>query len=54
MLDTGIRDVRNQGVLLRGVNDTPDALTRRYEYHDPIYTLPEEGRNWWRERSGAA
>lgn len=29
----------------------PDALTRRYEYHDPIYTLPEEGRRWWRERS---
>jgi KamA family protein len=153
MLDTGIRDVRNQGVLLRGVNDTPealldlsfalldeagilpyylymcdmipnsehwrlavweaqelqhaimgylpgfatprivcdvpyvgkrwvhqlagydrergisywtknyrtglelsdpDALTRRYEYHDPIYTLPEEGRRWWRERSEAA
>ena len=26
MLDTGIRDVRNQGVLLRGVNTTPDAL----------------------------
>ena len=26
MLDTGIRDVRNQGVLLRGVNDRPDAL----------------------------
>ena len=153
MLDTGIRDVRNQGVLLRGVNDTPealldlsfalldeaeiipyylymcdmipysehwrlavweaqelqhaimgylpgfatprivcdvpyvgkrwvhqlagydrergisywtknyrtaleasdpDALTRRYEYHDPIYTLPERGREWWRERAEAA
>ena len=26
MLDTGIRDVRNQGVLLRGVNDSPEAL----------------------------
>jgi KamA family protein len=26
----------------------PDALTRRYEYYDPIYTLPEEGRRWWR------
>jgi lysine 2,3-aminomutase len=26
MLDTGIRDVRNQGVLLRGVNTTADAL----------------------------
>ncbi|MGI5201114.1 KamA family radical SAM protein [Spirillospora sp. CA-108201] len=153
MLDTGIRDVRNQGVLLRGVNDTPealldlsfalldeagilpyylymcdmipssehwrlavweaqelqhaimgylpgfatprivcdvpyvgkrwvhqladydrergisywtknyrtglelsdpDALTRRYEYHDPIYTLPERGREWWRQRSETA
>jgi lysine 2,3-aminomutase len=26
MLETGIRDVRNQGVLLRGVNDSPGAL----------------------------
>jgi KamA family protein len=26
MLDTGIRDVRNQGVLLRDVNDSPAAL----------------------------
>ncbi len=26
MLETGIRDVRNQGVLLRGVNDTVPAL----------------------------
>ena len=26
MLDTGIRDVRNQGVLLHGVNDSADAL----------------------------
>jgi KamA family protein len=26
----------------------PEALTRRYEYYDPIYTLPEEGRRWWR------
>ncbi|WP_189170621.1 KamA family radical SAM protein, partial [Pilimelia anulata] len=25
-LDAGIRDVRNQGVLMRGVNDTPEAL----------------------------
>jgi lysine 2,3-aminomutase len=25
-LDVGVRDVRNQGVLLRGVNDTPAAL----------------------------
>jgi lysine 2,3-aminomutase len=26
LLDAGVRDVRNQGVLLRGVNDSPDAL----------------------------
>jgi lysine 2,3-aminomutase len=26
----------------------PDALTRRYEYYDPIHTLPEEGKRWWR------
>ncbi len=26
MLETGIRDVRNQGVLMRGVNDTPEQL----------------------------
>jgi lysine 2,3-aminomutase len=26
LLDAGVRDVRNQGVLLRGVNDSPGAL----------------------------
>ncbi|HEY3734268.1 MAG TPA: lysine 2,3-aminomutase [Streptosporangiaceae bacterium] len=36
MLDTGIRDVRNQGVLLRGVNDTPEALL------DLCFTLLDE------------
>ena len=25
-----------------------DALSRRYEYFDPIYTLPESGQAWWR------
>jgi len=29
-----------------------DALTRRYEYYDPISTLPAEGRSWW-ERHAA-
>ena len=28
--------------------DDPDALTRRYEYYDPIFTLPAEGQAWWR------
>jgi lysine 2,3-aminomutase len=30
--------------------DDPEALTRRYHYYDPIYTLPDEGREWWRRR----
>jgi len=29
-----------------------DALERRYEYYDPIYTLPAEGQAWWQERVG--
>jgi lysine 2,3-aminomutase len=33
--------------------DDPDALTRRYEYYDPIDTLPEPGRTWWAEQAGA-
>ncbi len=28
--------------------DDSDALTRRYEYYDPIYTLPESGQAYWR------
>ncbi len=28
--------------------DDPEALTRRYEYYDPIYTLPESGQAHWR------
>jgi lysine 2,3-aminomutase len=31
--------------------DDPEALTRRYEYYDPIYTLPEAGQSWWRGQS---
>jgi lysine 2,3-aminomutase len=30
--------------------DDPEALTRQYHYYDPIYTLPEEGQEWWRRR----
>ncbi|MGW7236840.1 KamA family radical SAM protein [Streptomyces sp. NPDC054804] len=29
--------------------DDPDALTRRYPFYDPIFTLNEPGRLWWRE-----
>jgi len=31
--------------------DDPEALARRYPYYDPIYTLPEEGQEWWREQT---
>ncbi len=38
--------------------DDPEALERRYEYYDPIHTLPEAGQAWWsehgREAPGAA
>jgi len=29
--------------------DDPAALSREYPYYDPIYTLPEEGQEYWRE-----
>jgi len=34
----------------------PEVLSRKYEYYDPIYLLPESGQRWWREqaRAGAA
>jgi lysine 2,3-aminomutase len=28
--------------------DDPEALSRRYEYYDPIYLLSEAGQAWWR------
>jgi len=34
--------------------DDPQALTRRYEYYDPIHTLPEEGQRWWRAHRDSA
>ena len=33
--------------------DDPEALTRRYHYYDPIYTLPEDGQEWWRNQIAA-
>ena len=29
-----------------------DALSRTYEYYDPIHTLPEAGQQWWAEHGG--
>jgi lysine 2,3-aminomutase len=34
--------------------DDADALSRKYEYYDPIYTLPESGQAYWRAQSNAA
>jgi len=31
--------------------DDPDALQRPYPYYDPISTLPEAGRDWWRQHA---
>ena len=30
--------------------EDPDALTRQYPYYDPISTLPEEGKEYWRSQ----
>lgn len=32
--------------------DDEGALTRRYEYLDPVYTLPAEGRDFWKKELG--
>jgi lysine 2,3-aminomutase len=32
-------------------SDDPGALTRRYPFYDPIASLPEEGKRWWREHA---
>jgi lysine 2,3-aminomutase len=29
-------------------SEDPEALSKRYQYYDPIYTLPETGQEWWR------
>jgi len=29
-------------------SEDAEALTRKYEYYDPIYTLPESGQKYWR------
>lgn len=30
--------------------DDPDALSRMYEYYDPVDTLPESGQQYWRDQ----
>jgi lysine 2,3-aminomutase len=34
--------------------DDTEALSRRYEYYDPVYTLPEAGKAWWRAQGAGA
>ena len=34
--------------------DDAGALTRRYEYYDPIPSLPEAGQEWWRAQASNA
>ena len=34
--------------------DDPSALTRRYEYYDPIHSLPAHGQDWWRAKLARA
>ena len=35
----------------RSSTPTPRRSTARYEYYDPIHTLPESGREWWDEHA---
>jgi lysine 2,3-aminomutase len=39
-----------------GIERDDSEMTRKYEYYDPIYVLPESGQRWWREQvaKGAA
>ncbi|MEP7327052.1 MAG: lysine 2,3-aminomutase, partial [Gemmatimonadota bacterium] len=32
-------------------SDDPEAMSRKYEYYDPIYLLPESGQRWWRTQA---
>jgi lysine 2,3-aminomutase len=34
--------------------DDPEALTRRYEYYDPMWSLPDEGKRYWQERTSSS
>jgi lysine 2,3-aminomutase len=35
-----------------GTEAAAEALSRRYEYYDPIHTLPASGQAWWKEHAG--
>ena len=48
MLEAGVRDVRNQGVLMRGVNDTTEDAAR------PVLRAPGRGHDHARTTSTSA
>ncbi len=34
--------------------EDPDALTRRFEYYDPIHDLPPSGQAWWEAQTASS
>ena len=49
-----IADNVNQYAITWGAKRLRDALTRKYEYFDPIHTLPEAGQAYWRNEAKSA
>ena len=45
-----VKSFQTNGTVLLEAED-PEALTRTYEYYDPIHTLPVEGQAWWAEHA---
>jgi lysine 2,3-aminomutase len=33
--------------------DDQEALTRRYEFYDPLHLLPESGQRWWMDNGAS-
>ena len=50
---SGRHDLRPRPDHRRPDDPHPEALTRRYHYYDPIYTLDDEGQRWWRAKIAA-
>ncbi|NRQ37778.1 lysine 2,3-aminomutase [Nonomuraea sp. NN258] len=46
-----VRGISTWAKEFRGPFDEADDAERRYEYVDPIHTLPAEGRLWWTEQT---
>jgi lysine 2,3-aminomutase len=48
-----VRGISTWTKSFRGPFDLPTEATRRYEYVDPIHTLPAEGQAWWAAQAGS-